>query len=57
MSLQSLVLLKSLRELGTRFESYDHAFSFFRKVKMEGKKRQTEGNQTKRTRRFHQYQR
>lgn len=27
------------------------------KVKMEGEKRQTEGNKTKRTRRFHQYQR
>ena len=27
------------------------------KVKMGGEKRQTEGNKTKRTRRFHQYQR
>lgn len=27
------------------------------KVKMEREKRQTEGNKTKRTRRFHQYQR
>lgn len=30
-SLQNLLLLKSLRELGTRFESHDHAFSFFGK--------------------------